>query len=215
ARQSEQVASTAVAEGQGVVRAVSQEAADLAGTARERAAEVTGEVSHQARTVAEEARTSLQEQAQTQAQRLTSSLRELGEGVHALLEGRPDQAGTVADYARQASDRFDAVVDRLEDKGVEGVVDDLRDFARTRPGAFVLGAAVFGFGVGRLLRNSSGDDDEATQVGEGRPLAALPPAGRTTRRHGATGTGTTATSPRRAGTAGGTRSRPRAATGGR
>ena len=42
---------------------------------------------------------------------------------------------------------------RLEDRGIEGVVDDVSRFARRRPGVFLLAAAGAGFVVGRFVRS--------------------------------------------------------------
>jgi len=39
-----------------------------------------------------------------------------------------------------------------DERGLEGTVEDLRQFARRRPGLFLMGAAVAGFAVSRLGR---------------------------------------------------------------
>jgi hypothetical protein len=45
------------------------------------------------------------------------------------------------------------VADYLADRGPEGLVSEVTDFARRRPLAFVAGAVAFGFLVGRLGKN--------------------------------------------------------------
>jgi hypothetical protein len=45
------------------------------------------------------------------------------------------------------------VADRFEQRGIDGVLTDVKHFARRHPAQFVLGAAAAGFVVGRLVRN--------------------------------------------------------------
>ena len=49
--------------------------------------------------------------------------------------------------------RWSSFASRLEDRGIEGVVDDVARFARRRPGVFLLAAAGAGFVVGRFVRS--------------------------------------------------------------
>jgi hypothetical protein len=52
---------------------------------------------------------------------------------------------------------------RLEQRGPQGVMDDMSRFARRRPGLFLAGAVGAGFVAGRLVRASSGQA-ESTSV---------------------------------------------------
>ena len=56
------------------------------------------------------------------------------------------------------------------------MLEDLQSFARRRPGVFLAGAAVAGFGIGHAVRaNSSSDDDgsaNASVAGNGAGRAA-------------------------------------------
>ena len=66
----------------------------------------------------------------------------------------------------------------LRDRGVDGLVAETRDLARRRPVAFLVGAAVAGFAVGRLLKASSSmaqDDGGTAQVEAGAPSRASAP----------------------------------------
>ena len=162
------VASTAAAEGQQVVTLASEEATELGTTVQEQAQRVGGEVVEQGRTLAEEARSQAEYQAQAQSRRLADSLSRFGDEVRALAEGRPEAAETVqpyvanaADAVYDAADRIYSVAADIDERGLGGVLEDLQAFARRRPGAFLFGAAVVGFGVGRAVRASSGEDEEA------------------------------------------------------
>ena len=99
-----------------------------------------------------------------QATRMARAVFQVGSQAVALSEGRPEQAGPLVDYAEQAATWLDNTASYIEERGVEGLAVDVVDFARRRPAIFLAGAAVVGFGVGRLIRSGavSGDGDGAT-----------------------------------------------------
>jgi hypothetical protein len=158
ARQSRAVASRAADETQNVALEAKSQARDLATTARSQASNVAEEVTAQGRTLIEETRAGLQEQAEGQADKLIEALRSYGEQARAVASGRVDDGGVFADLVREAADRIDDAVDRIESRGLDGLAEDLESFARRRPGAFLLGAAVSGFVVGRVLRGAAAQD---------------------------------------------------------
>ncbi len=164
-----QVASEAASEGMEVVEAARQDARGLAGTAREQVSELSQEVVEQGRGLLEETRTQLETQANTQVEQLAQTLRRLGAETQALAEGRPSEAGGLPGYLENVSGRLEGWADDLEVRGVDGLVDDLKTFARRRPGVFLLGATAVGFGVGRLVRAKSDSEDDSE-------LEELPPA---------------------------------------
>ena len=67
-----------------------------------------------------------------------------------------------ADAVYDAADRLYSLASDIDSRGLSAVLDDLQAFARRRPGAFLVGAAVAGFGIGRAVRASSGDDSQAS-----------------------------------------------------
>ena len=173
ADEAQAVASTAQEKGQAVVGVAARQARQVKATAKEQADQVRGEVVDQAQTLAEEARSQLESQAHAQSRRLADALSGLGDEVLALAEGRPDEADMLLPYVSNAADAVYDVADRvytlatdIDEQGLAAVLDDVQAFARRRPGAFLLGAAVVGFGVGRAVRASKGDDD-----GESAPMA--------------------------------------------
>ena len=189
AEQGQEVASAAADEGQQVAEAAVTQARDVAGTAREEAAQVSDELSEQARSLLEETKGQLQDQTETQVERLSETLRRFGAQGQALAEGRPSQAGPLPDYVREAAGRLEQLADDVDARGVEGLVEDLQSFARRRPGAFLLGAGVVGFGVGRLMRAKSSDGDEAAASAPNPPPARRPAAKATRRRQPARAAG--------------------------
>jgi vacuolar-type H+-ATPase subunit H len=164
--EAQDVASTATQHGQELVRSASEQGRELVGTVKERASEVTGELFEQGQTLAEDARTQIEQQAKEQTRRLAGTLNRLGNEAQALADGRPEDAETVREYVRRAgegvtgtADRLYGLADDVEQRGLGGLFEDLSTFARRRPGAFLLGAAIAGFGVARVVRSSKSDSD--------------------------------------------------------
>jgi hypothetical protein len=150
--QGHQVASHAREEGRQVADTARGEAQGVAETARAEVGRVTDEAKVQTRNLVHQAQDQLKEQAQSQTQRAAGFAHGLADNLQALVEGRPEEAGAVGDYARQATDRIQRFADGLDQRGFDGVIGDVQRYARRRPGVFLLGAAAAGFVTGRLMR---------------------------------------------------------------
>ncbi|MEU8843156.1 hypothetical protein AB0D97_29190 [Streptomyces roseus] len=147
---------------------VGEKATDVAHTAQEQASEVVGEATAQAKDLVGELRSQLQDQAQTQTRRLAENVRKVaGELREMGRNGDPDS--TAAGLVRQIADGGHQVADHLEKRGPDGLLDDLQDFARRRPGVFLAGAALAGFAVARAGKGvgaaSSSDSDDSRPSG--------------------------------------------------
>ncbi len=160
-----QVASTAVEQGKETASVAAEAASQTAATAAEgtkqvataaaeQVTEVTRQATDQARELVGQARSQLHEQASSQTERAASGLADVGRQIRALSDGRPDEAGMAGDAARQLADKVEEFADRIQQRGFDGAVQDLTNFARRRPGAFLLSAAATGFVVGRLGRGA-------------------------------------------------------------
>ncbi|GMA87937.1 hypothetical protein GCM10025868_31870 [Angustibacter aerolatus] len=68
-----------------------------------------------------------------------------------MAKGSQEQ-GLASDLARQVADRTHTVAGWLDDREPGDVLDEVRSFARQRPGAFIGIAALAGVVVGRLGR---------------------------------------------------------------
>jgi ClpP class serine protease len=130
--------SAAGEQGQQTAERAASEASQVTEAAKDQARHVKDEVASQARGLVDQAK--------------TEAIRRVSDQAGALAAGRVDEAGNVADYVRRAGDQVGRVADRLDQRGVDGVVSDVQDFARRRPGTFLLGCAAAGFATGRLLR---------------------------------------------------------------
>ena len=160
-----QVASTAVDQGKQTATAAADAAGQTASTAAEgakqvaseakqQATEVTRQATDQARELVGQAQSQLREQAPTQTQRAASGLADVGKQIRSLSDGQPDQAGFAADAAKQLAEKVEQIAGRMEERGFDGAIEDLTNFARRRPGVFLLSAAATGFVVGRLGRGA-------------------------------------------------------------
>lgn len=161
-----QAAQEGAGEGVGLV---SEKAADVAGTAKERAGDVAGEASARARDVAGELRGQLRDQAQSQTERLAHAVRQLADDLGDM--GEDGKEGSPATNAvRQVADHGRGVAARLEDRGPQGLLSDLQDFARRRPGMFLAGAALAGFATARLGKGVK--SASATAQADGAPTGS-------------------------------------------
>lgn len=163
----------------------SSEASNVASTAADGARDVAGEVTTQAKAVAGQAkqqfdglvgqaRDEVRQQAQQRNEQAAGQLRTLSEQLVALADGRPDQAGPLVGYLHDAQDQVRSLASRLEQRGPQGVLDDVTGLARRRPGVFLAAAVGAGFVAGRVLRAGVASQQEASPS----PSAAsdVPPA---------------------------------------
>jgi len=158
-----------------------EQAGQVSETAREQASQVSGEVKQQARNVAAEVRDKVSEQAQVQNQRLAEGIRRMADELDHM---RGDRQGTpAATVVSRIADGGRQVADHLLKRGPEGVLSDVQDFARRRPGAFLVTALATGFVVGRLgksVMNAAGPtkpySDDFVSETTSRPVRTVRPA---------------------------------------
>jgi hypothetical protein len=149
--------------------AVKGAAADVAETVKEQFRDVAGEVGAQGRSVAAQVRDGVAEQARVQQSNLAEAVRRVADELEAMAAQRPESpAATVV--SRVAAGGHD-VAQFLAERGPEGVLAEVQDFARRRPGAFLATALVSGFVVGRLGRGVLGAATASSDGGEERRRA--------------------------------------------
>lgn len=167
----------------GKVDAAKQEAVDLkdtatsqvksvAETAKDEASTVVGEAKVQAKDLYAQTQKELKEQTATQQQRIAVGLRAAGDELGSMA-ANSDSGGMVGDLVKQASSRLSSAATWLEDRDPSSVLDEVKRFARRRPGAFILGAAIAGIVVGRLTRALAANASDHKAQAE---TPALPPA---------------------------------------
>jgi hypothetical protein len=128
--------------------AAGQAATEVTGTAKEQAQRVGAEAKTQARNVAADVRDKVGEQARTQNDKLVGTIRQTADQLDEMRGDRADSpAATVVSRVADGGRQF---ADYLDRHGPDGVLREVQDFARRRPGAFLATALAAGFVVGRL-----------------------------------------------------------------
>lgn len=155
-------------EARGVAQDAVQSGRQTAETAKQQAGEVAGEAMSQARMLLDQTREQISTQGTAQQEKAASGLRTLADELSGMASGNVQQAGLASDLARQAADRIQTAADFIENRQPAELLDEVRRFARRRPGTFLLGAAALGFIGGRLTR---GIADEARDDSGSTPLA--------------------------------------------
>ncbi len=114
---------------------------------------------------AEQVKSQLANQKHNAAQRMRPIQTALQETAHQLRNQGQD---SVARYADRAADQVERFSGYLRETDVDEIMDEVRDFARSRPALFLGGAAALGFLGTRFLKSSS---EEGASGGHGSPSA--------------------------------------------
>jgi hypothetical protein len=148
-------------------------AGDVAQTASDKAKDVVGEAKRQARDLVGEARDQVGSQVGDQHQNLVSNLHSLADEL-TKMAGASDQQGLAGEIVGQAGDRARTAADWLGNRQPGDLLDEVRSFARRRPGTFLVGALVAGVAVGRLTRGAvaAHTDDSSANGTAGASLDA-------------------------------------------
>lgn len=126
------------------------EARNVAGTAKEQAGAVVGEARSQVQRLASQAKDQATDRVRGQHSQLVDRLRGLSDEFADMgRDGDSPGKALVSDLGQ----RGQRVADYLADRGPEGLVSELTDFARRKPFTFLAGAVAAGFLVGRLGKN--------------------------------------------------------------
>jgi hypothetical protein len=148
------VAGTARAEAGHVAESVGEAAREVAGTAKEKAVDVTSDVRDQTAKLIGETRDQLVGQAGQQKDRAAEGLRSVADELREMAEH--GQSGWGAQLAGHGAQFGDQAADFLQQHEPAELLDEVRRYARKRPGAFLLGAAVLGVVAGRMTRALAG-----------------------------------------------------------
>ncbi len=135
----------------------------VAAVAKDEVAKVTSEASDQVKDLLNQSRDELSSQAGVQTQRLGSIVRGFADELDGMASGK-GSSGPITDLAQQGSRRVSEIAHRLEDGTPGDLLDDVRNFARRRPAAFLGLAALTGVVVGRLTRNLAAEAKDAKEA---------------------------------------------------
>lgn len=168
---------------------VQDQTGQVAGTAKEQAVEVAQEAKAQARDLLGELKSQVSQQTGTQRDRLVEILREFGDELENMAESG-GRSGAATEVVRQVAQRLRDVQNYFE--GGSNLGEDVRSFARRRPGTFLLGCAAIGVIAGRATRGAAAAK-QAESSSHGRHAVDIREGYGTEGTYGTYGTGTAGT----------------------
>lgn len=125
------------------------QAQHVASVAGDEAKSVTSDVRQQARGLVDETKTQVEDQSRQQRDRLVTTVRSFSDDLEEMSNER---SGMASDVMREVAQRARSIGDSLDGREPAELLDDLRSFARRRPGMFLAGSLVAGVLVGRIVR---------------------------------------------------------------
>jgi len=141
----------AVGEAKNVGQTAAEAGSQVASVATDQAKEVAYETRRQAKDLLDQGRSQLKEQTVTQQQKAAQGLTSLAQEMRGLADGSSQGApGPARDLLQQASDLVEGFAGKLQNREPGELLDEVRSFARRKPGLFLLGAATAGVLAGRL-----------------------------------------------------------------
>jgi ElaB/YqjD/DUF883 family membrane-anchored ribosome-binding protein len=149
----------------GVATQAGDSAKDVAGQAAEQLTNVAQQAKTQLTGLVDQTKEEVRQQAQTKGEQAAGALRSLSDQLQALSSGRPAEAGQLTSYLDDVRERVIGFATTLEQRGPQGLVDDVARYARRKPGMFLLMAGVAGFSVGRLVRAAAAANHESSSNG--------------------------------------------------
>jgi hypothetical protein len=141
ADESKRVGSAAVGATQGVAQEAKTQATNVMGEAKDHLSSLVDQTKQEVRT-----------QVDSRSQQAVNGLQTLSQQLTALKEGRMEEAGRMQDIISDVQQRVQRYAQSVQDRGPSAMADDMTDFARRRPMVFLVGAALGGFAIGRLVR---------------------------------------------------------------
>jgi hypothetical protein len=141
----------AVDEAKNVGQTAAQAGSQVAATAADQAKQVATETQRQAKDLLDQGRTQVKSQVVSQQQKAGQSLSSLAQELRSLADGTSQGApGPARDLLQQASSSVENFAAMLQNREPGELLEEVRRFARRKPGMFLLGAAAAGVLAGRL-----------------------------------------------------------------
>jgi hypothetical protein len=160
--QAKQAAGTAADEGKRV-----------AGVAQDEVKNVAAEAQSQLRSLLDDATSQVDEQSKAQKSRLADTVRTFGDDLESM-RGEGQDGGIAAQVVQQVADQARGLASHLDERDPSELLDDVRHFARRRPGTFLLGALAAGIVVGRVTRGAKAAQAAQGQSGSGGVQPSTP-----------------------------------------
>lgn len=156
---------TASDRGQEAAAAAADQGKHLGDVAAEEAQSVAGDAKEQFQALLDDTLRQVNEQSSVQRDRLVELLRGLSRDLLEMAN-QADGSSLAGQLVRQGADRADGASSSLEGREPADLVEDVRRFARRKPGVFLAGALVAGVMVGRFARGAK-DAQSCSDLGQG------------------------------------------------
>lgn len=163
-------AASAQQSGQQVVGSAADHAKDLGGSVTDKASEVVSEAGDKARDLVSQTRDQVGTEAENRRGQAVSTLRSLGDELDSM-QSHEGESGWATELASRGSGYVRQTADWLDNRDPSQILDDVKGFARRRPGTFLVGALLAGVVAGRLTRAVKAGAPETAGTGTGRPLS--------------------------------------------
>lgn len=173
-------AQTARDEASNIAQNAAQSTQHLAGEAKAQVKDVAAEAGRQGKDLLTQGRSQLTAQASEQKTRAAGGIRTFGSQLEQMAGAA--EGGIAADVARTVAQRTTGLATWLDEREPADLVEEVKEFARRRPGTFLAIAAGAGLLAGRLMRgvkdaSGTGDDTSATHRAPGAPSTPATLAG--------------------------------------
>jgi uncharacterized phage infection (PIP) family protein YhgE len=158
----------AVGEAKNVGQTAAQAGSQVASVATDQAKNVAQETQRQAKDLLQQGRTQVKDQVVTQQQKAGQGLSSIAQELRALADGSSQGApGPARDLLQQASSSVESFASMLQNREPAELLDEVRSFARRKPGLFLLGAAAAGVLAGRLTSGVKAAHSSTSPSGSG------------------------------------------------
>lgn len=138
---------------EGTRERVARESSQMVDSARAEGERVVGEARRQGRELLEETQVRVREEARRQTERTAQGLRSFSGELRSMAEASERPDSQVATWVRRSAEGVDSLAERLDREGLEGLMYDVRGWARQNPSAFLLTTFGAGLLLGRVMKN--------------------------------------------------------------
>lgn len=138
-------------------------------TAKDEAGKIAQEAKSQVTNLVGELGADLKSQACAQQQKVADGLRSVSDELRSMAEN--SAGGTASSLVGQAAGKAGDVADWLDGRDPGSLLEEVKGFARRRPGVFLAVAAGAGLVAGRLARGITAPDDTSAEPNGGTARA--------------------------------------------
>lgn len=144
---------TDTSSGQQKTDQMKEEGRQLKDEARSKGEKVGRQAKEEMGNVIGDARSKARDQADDQTHRAAGALRGMADQLNSMASGAGEE-GMMVDLAQNGADRIRSFANHIDDSGIDGIVNDVENFARRRPGVFIAAGMGVGMVLGRVLRSA-------------------------------------------------------------